>query len=165
MKLSKTERLILSNQYAILKHLEPSNHEYYELMKKAVDYGYEREIEEDFNHIYDGLSSEECDFVLNVLDMYTQLMYSNKELDESEQEDIKFPGFDGNNETVLLGYTRFILSDKKEFEIIPTSTEFYDFNSHRQMVSRYERMLSVWRESVDRFRLTKDEIRKIINTR
>lgn len=40
MKLTKVERLILSNQYSILEKLYPEEAEHYHLQKKIVENGY-----------------------------------------------------------------------------------------------------------------------------
>jgi len=86
--------------------------------------------------------------VLDILDMWSIIEYSYKELSSEEKaqleeiaapfgKDPKFPGFDGNNESSYMGTASFIVNELDRFE------EFKgrDFNSHFPSLDGHRRML------------------------
>ena len=94
--------------------------------------------------------------VLDILDMWSTIEYSYRELSEDDKKylekeaepfgkDPKFIGFDGNNETEYMSTASFIVNKLERFE------EFAgrDFNSHCPLVEAYRRMLRVFDESRD----------------
>lgn len=89
--------------------------------------------------------------VVDVLDMwsfmeegYERLSTKEKDLIAKEAEpfgkDVKFRGFDGNNEAALLGISRFFPEKLDRF----TRFKGRDLNSHAPMSSAYHRMLTVF---------------------
>lgn len=90
-------------------------------------------------------------FVGEVLDMWSFIERSYERLDEKEKarieteaqpfgRDVQFPGFDGNNESSLLGIANFFIKKMDRF------VEFKgrDLNSHFPTVDMYKRMLAVF---------------------
>ena len=82
--------------------------------------------------------------------MYRTLNNSYRELNEEEKNeinlyDISFKGFDGNEEIDYYMYANFYLEDLGRFDELKES-EHYAIDSHRNMVNRYRRMLSLWEE-------------------
>jgi len=90
-------------------------------------------------------------FVAEVLDMWGWIERSYERLDEKEKarieteaqpfgKNVRFPGFDGNNESSLLGIARFFIKEMGRFE------EFKgrDLNSHFPSVDMYKRMLRLY---------------------
>lgn len=111
-------------------------------------------------------------FVIDVLDMWSFIEDAVRDLDEEQRgklEDIagvwgknpRFRGFDGNNETELMGHTRLLVKDLGRFE----EFEGRDFNSHMPLASRYREMLTVFEpirsEVLDR-KLSVEELGKIL---
>ncbi|MBC8080898.1 MAG: YfbU family protein [Gorillibacterium sp.] len=89
--------------------------------------------------------------VLDILDMWSFIEYSYRELSEEDKayvekeaapfgKDPRFRGFDGNNETDYMGTASFVVNQLNRFE------EFKgrNFNSHCPSVDGYHRMLSVF---------------------
>lgn len=168
MKLDIKDRLELSYQLKILEKLYPEEKDYYANQRKAIEDGFELHYSWLTEHLSEGLTSEECTEVLDVLDMYSSLYYSFKTLESPEevtQEMIKFPGYDGNNETMKMAYTKYFIEDLGRFEWIKELTNGY-YNSHARMTSKYKNMLAKWKQFpiADRNTLSEDQLLEIINT-
>lgn len=164
--LDKKERLFLSNQLEILKNQRiimnsltggkesDVDMSYYDNKIKALREGFELHYEDAFDDIYDGLSIEDCKFVLDVLEMYRGITYSymalkrDKKLDKVCDSDIAFPGFDLNTETEYYSYCKYFILDLDRYsEIQQYAGEHFDYNSHTSMtIPKYRRQLKIWQE-------------------
>ena len=72
MKFSRKERIILCNQYLILEKLYPEDAEDYAQTRKALEHGYALHYSDLAENIYeDELSEQECQEVLDILNMYS----------------------------------------------------------------------------------------------
>ena len=69
---SKIEKLILYNQYEILKNLCPDEKEYYEDEQKTIMYGSDSDIEETASNFF-GTSEEVKEEVYGILEMFRWL--------------------------------------------------------------------------------------------
>lgn len=162
MKLSEETRLILYNQYEILKKLHPDYEEEYKLNQEIIYHGYEYNYEElgDFSSVYDEETSR---FVFNVFNMIDalQISYSNLSKEDKlkiNKEDLYFKGYDGNEE-IEYSYARFVIKDLKRYD----GLEIEDFNSHCNMVDTYKRMLDKWYNYGKHFKLSVEQIKDIID--
>lgn len=169
MKLEVKDRLILSYQLKILEKLYPEDKEYYASHRKAIEYGYELHYEWITESLSEGLTSEECTFVLDVLDMYKAFHFSFRQLKHPTkltETDVKFPGFDGNHETVYMAYTKYFIEDLNRFNEIRETTNGY-YNSHSIMIPSYKKMLEKWKEHKQPYiyELTEDQVIEIVNIR
>ncbi|MCR5554274.1 MAG: YfbU family protein [Bacteroidales bacterium] len=160
--LSLTERLILQNQYLILEKLYPN--EGYAMKRKIVENGYKSHYYELFLSLTDKeMQEKDCKFVLDVLDMYKAIINSNNKLGENSLEGIYFHGFDGNNESDLLGYAEFFVFDLDRYRSIQEISG-RSFNSNSEMRQKYEKMLDKW----DSFKennnspLTKEQLEELL---
>ena len=90
-------------------------------------------------------------FVGEVLDMWSFIERAYERLDEKEKarieteakpfgRGVRFDGFDGNNESSLLGIARFLVNKMGRFEEFKRR----DLNSHFPTVDMYKRMLAVF---------------------
>jgi uncharacterized protein len=160
VELKKFERLLLTNQYRILSLLDQSNADHYDKLREALEKGYVASYRDDlFAGIRDGLSAEQCAFVVEVMNMYDALQRSYDALDEKqgiEEERTKFPGFESDYEIAQLGYARFVVEREGRFGHLKSVRA--DFISHRPMLDRYRRMYDVWRLAANRAELTRDDI-------
>lgn len=106
-----------------------------------------------------------ADFVWDVLDMYRSLFDSYNKLpleqkNDIDEDDIRFEGFDGNNEAEYLCYTDFILEDLERYKESRECGD--DHNSHWPTVQKYSRMLAKYKQiKKDRY-LSLDQIKEII---
>lgn len=129
MTLTKFERLSFYNQYEILAALADNEYDKERYTKQAeiFFYGYEFEYEDLISGMGEELPSEKSRFVINVLDMYRTLYDSYQQLSDTETQeiddtDIKFAGFDQQNELELYGYAKFLVETKGAF------TEVQEYN-------------------------------------
>ena len=172
LKLSLTERIILANQLRILEAVDPDEAKFYQHQRDALERGYELEYAELATAFSDdGLSDAECNEVYQILEMHRALHFGQRELPADagiSATDVKFRGFDGNNETKYMAYVRFIRTEDKYDEMGDAN----GFNSHMPMLGRYRRMLRVYSEikeqqrrtseDLSRDNLTVEEIRQIL---
>ena len=169
MELDIKDRLILYNQYEILKVLNSEESKEYELMQNIVVNGFKSNYEE----LITGFSNETpesiSEFVFDVLQMYRELDDSLSELSAEEKEhvdkhDITYAGFDGNEEGSYYTYANFVLEDLGSYEEIYNNGKV-ELNSHRNMVNKYKRMVTTWKEiKSGRYdNLSFENIKKIIN--
>lgn len=164
IQLTLKERLFLQNQYLILEKLYPAGG--YAEKRAIVENGYTYHYDDLFNSISDKeLSIEDCKFVLDVLEMYRGIIFSNRKLKDSALPDVSFPGFDGNNETELMAYARFFMIDLDRYDEIKEGSG-NDFNSHSQMRPRYELMLEKWLaiNNEHRYAMSKTALEDLLNT-
>ena len=167
MKLEIKDRLTLSYQLKILEKLYPEEKEYYANHRKAIEDGYELHYDWITEHLSEGLTSEQCTFVLDVLDMYATFHFSFKKLIDPAkltESAVTFPGFDGNHETMYMAYTKYFIEDLDRFNEIKHSTNGY-YNSHRSMIMKYQNMLIKWKEYKRAFtyELTEVQVLELIN--
>lgn len=165
MKLSKLERLFISNQFKILEKLYPDEAEYYAISRKAIEEGYTLHYDWIVDHLFDEISYEDCKEVLEILDMYSQLTYSYNRLDDKSGIDtlfLKFRGFDGNNESKYMSYTQYFINDLDRFPELKYEQKRPDFNSHMPTLHKYRPMLNEWNKTDDKFNLSKEDINRIL---
>ncbi len=166
MEFSRKERLILCNQCLILEKLYPEEAEGYAQTRKALERGWALHYSDLAENIFeDELSEQECQEVLDILNMYSFLNSVYKKLKDTEgidEQRIKFDGFDGNSETSRMAYVRYFIKDLGRFQELDSGG---DFNSHIQRLHRYQKMLREWHLSPDKFELTKDDIIRITSAR
>lgn len=166
MSLSKTERLILANQYRILALLEPDQKEDHEAVRDALQSGYVSAYEQLFDHIYDDFTREQCSFVVDVLSVFDALQNSYAGLKDKsgiDENRLAFPGFSGNEETIHMAYCRYVMESEGRFDYLKKFGK--DCNSHMPMIPTYRRMVAKHAELGERQQLTKSEIQSILETR
>lgn len=164
MELPLKDRLILHNQYLILEKLYTDEAETYRRYRAALMGGYARHYSDFVQGFDDELSEEASREVLDILQMHDTLKRSYAALVDNsgiDENDIRFRGFDGNNETHLMAYTRYFITGLGHYDEFGTG----DFNSHRVMLPVYRRMLAEWEKSADKNSLTKNDIERITAAR
>lgn len=172
INLSRKERWFLSNQFAILAKLYPDEADGYEDMREVVERGYELHYNWITEYIFDArftMSQDDCLEVLDILDMFSTLQSAYEEItDKSGIDDvwIHFAGFDGNNETKYMAYTRFLVEREGKFTWLITGERPHDrFNSHHPILHRYRAMSEEWKKSQDQRNLTKDDLIRITSVK
>lgn len=79
--LSRIERKILANQYAILELIDRQRADEYKGLKEIVEHGFEAEYEDVLREVFDEsdtMSEEECGYVGDVLQMYDMMQTAYK---------------------------------------------------------------------------------------
>jgi hypothetical protein len=169
--LTPFERLSLMNQLAILKKLDPEGAEDYDNQIQILHSGYSVLYGEVFQYVYEEMPLEECEYVFDVLDMHRLLRQSYDRLEDKggiTESDIRFRGFDGNNETKRYAFAQFLQKTGKW-----TETLVGGLNSHSMMtMHRYPKMLEKWNRITEKHKqkdgmrdwwlLTAEEIKEVI---
>lgn len=173
MIISDTERVILLNQYKILEKLDSDNKEEYQNLQEVLENGYELEYRYKFSYILDSKMSEsDCEFVQNILYLYDMLNNSYEQLEDKtdiDLKDLKFKGFDGNNESQYMGYLKYLVEvDGKYTYLFDKDKKKRYYNTHCQVIPRYESMLERFEDiktskGSNFFPFTKEEIISIID--
>lgn len=181
MELSQVERVMLANQYKILSLLDPSGAEEYDKVREALENGYESVYSEALSRgAYDEqLSPDESRLVIHAMDLYWAMQRSYDRLEDEDkaeirEEELDFPGFDGNNETKFVTYSQFVVEKEGRFTdlrfekdqgsgtISPALLDRY--NSHVPMVEIYRKRAEYWYPmGKDRYYLSKDTILSILD--
>ncbi len=159
------ERLSLINQFLILEKLCPEEADYYEKNRIALEQGYKAHYKTIFEHLWDEMSEESTKEVLDILEMHRAITWSVADLDKNNELKSKyvFRGFDGNEESEQLSYCHYFIVNLERYQELVQNPEYPDFNSHCNMLSKYRRMLAVWKEEKEQYelRLTLEQIEKI----
>jgi hypothetical protein len=138
--LTPFERLSLMNQLSILKHLDPENAEHYNDHWEILHSGYTIRYGEIFQDVYEEMPLAECEYVYEVLNMHRTLINSFNGLEDKQgltADDVRFRGFDGNNETKNWAFAEYL--QKKG---LWKETLVGGMNSHSMMtMDRYPQML------------------------
>jgi uncharacterized protein YfbU (UPF0304 family) len=157
MKLSRIERLMLSNQFLILESLYPNEAQGYAEQRQAIEKGYELHYENSIQHIYnstDIMSESECKEVIDILSIFDEIKLSYERLSEKSGIDelkINFPGFDGNNESKQLSYAKYYCKhDGGRFSSLKI------INSHFPVLERYLRMIIIWKKIKQQKKIEQD---------
>jgi uncharacterized protein YfbU (UPF0304 family) len=168
MKLDKKERLKFSYMLKILEKLYPEEQDYYATHRKAIEEGYELHYEWLTEHLYEGLTEAQCREVLDILDMYRGIIFSFNAIKEPKKitaDNVAFPGFDGNNETLQMTYAQYFIQDLGRYKEIEESNGGY-FNSHSHTLGRYRAMLQKWNslEQDVKYKMSEETLLDLVKT-
>ena len=173
MEISKNERIILYNQFEILKKLSPQEDwliSAYETNQEILLHGYKHEyglVMEGYN---DDLPEDVSHFVWDVLQLYQIFFDSYRKLTPSEKKEIdvseiKYYGFDEKSEYQYFRYCHFILERLKRYNDIRVKGQ-QEHDARRPTLRKYRHMVETWKQvRTDRYGLlTKDQIQKILQS-
>ena len=169
VKLTPKERASFIFQLRILQKLSDSSEfSDYEAKIAALERGYELHYSDVFDMLYDeGLSADECRSVLDILEMYRGIIFSYKQLKETSltDEQVKFPGFDGNFEAKQMLYVQYFIEDLDRYHEIKELSHSY-YNSHSRQLNHYQARLQKWEklDHMERYKMSEEQIRDLLNT-
>jgi len=138
LDLTRNERLMLANQYAILAKLDDDPD--YARLATALREGHKYLYSQILDQISEDLPKSKEELVLSILGIYGDLNASYKQLVDKtgiEENDTIFPGFDGNNEGDLLSFSDALTKNGQFDETIGPRGK----NSHFPTVDGYRRMI------------------------
>lgn len=167
MKLTRTERWVLSNQLQILQILDPDNQDDYKSTQKIIERGFEYLYDNRIQHINSDdqtMSESECILTIEILSMFRGITYSLEKIDDTTGINLtylKFAGFDGNNEGKYLDFAFFFCNEFDDERFSEIGKGIDNFNSHLPMLDAYLRMLEVWNTSKNKYELTREELIRI----
>ncbi|NLW02296.1 MAG: YfbU family protein [Clostridiaceae bacterium] len=166
MELSKKDRLMLINQYRILSILNPDGASSYNIRIKMLEEGYSLHYDEMVNWINDGMSREECQEIIDILEMYRCLWHSFKKLRDKgsiKKKHVRFPGFDAKDEEKQLNYAEYVMYSLNRYKEFHQRRRLPNHDSYKPMLRHYRAMLSVWNSLGNRRLLSGEEIIQILN--
>ena len=142
------KRMVLANQYRMLAILDADSSDHWTKAVNMAQEGWPVESLPDVSmmqsYLRDALTREDQQFVLDALNVFELIQDGIKKgfKPAYDMAAIKFPGFDGNNETKLMSYARHVVEGEGRFEYVERSSS--SFNSHMPNVELYQRMISAW---------------------
>lgn len=140
------QKLIVYNQYEILKKLDIDNQDYYEQCQKNIEHGSESDIE-DLSSFLSGTSEDVKKETYDILEMYSNLEEAQDKLNllDGNIRKVTFYGFDGNEETDHYCYCKYIVNDEgkySEFSNRELNSHFPHLNTYRVMLERYKKIVA-----------------------
>lgn len=169
MELEVKDRLILYNQYEILKNLNSNNKEKYELNQVILLNGYGEYYEDLLKGMSDDIDIRISEHVENVLHLFRALLnsYNNlskEEKDKINEEDFAFKGYDSKNEEEYYKYAYFLIYRIGKYKDL-ASVKGFKIESNSPKIKTYKDLLLKEEEvkygSIDEF--TVDSILQLIN--
>jgi uncharacterized protein YfbU (UPF0304 family) len=115
------------------------------------------------------MSEDACKEVLDILDMFSALERSYRQLAEKpagvSECDVTFFCFDGNHETEQLSYASFLIEKEGKWQELADHGDH--LNSHGPFLDSYRRMLRVWQQlpTERKYELSADDIQRIAAAR
>jgi hypothetical protein len=191
LKLTKAERFIISNQFAILEflsraipdiatrdhciHHDPNYYSWAQNVIQAGDSVLVDQIGGPFRE--EELSREAQEEILSTLDMYRHIQWSYDSLEDKQglsEKDVAFPGWDGHRNE--LGFARRFCYRNEEGQGYDGKPDRYDmikpspaFDSHWPTIYRYRAMFQAY-EPIRKAALgvgwrpmTADELKTVLN--
>jgi uncharacterized protein YfbU (UPF0304 family) len=163
--LTDTERLILANQYEILSKLDPNESDSYAQLSRNLRDGYKWLYDQALAWLSPVLDKESTTLALTILGIYGDMKSSYEQLDDKSGIDVhwvEWPGFDGNNEPELLGFTGALIAAGRFVNTLGK----YAKNSHHPTIDGYSRMIGRWKQlGSPRYPYTKEQIQEILAAR
>lgn len=177
VRLSDGEKLILLMLRDLHKHLKVKGEIDPDFVAEAIAGGHYWGLRWRYSGIFHDYEDSEKTVteVVDVLDMWVFLESSHGKLSQKDKaqieseagplgKNVRFPGFDGNNETEHLGIARFLIDDLERF----SSFKGRDLNSHSPSIEAYRRMVRAFgpmREHLVGRGLSAAEIIAVLNER
>lgn len=158
--LSIAERTILCNQYRILQSIHKNDKDacdHFKSLYEIVSNGYVCLYRQVFDHMSDEVPEDVTDEVYEILNMHQAMYHAAEDAQDSDlQKDVKFYGFDANNELTYLHFAQHLTRDPNYYRVLQPVV-----NSHIPTLPRYRKMLSKWR-SLNESKLSTSEVRAIL---
>ena len=163
--MSNTERKILQNQYRILALLDRENAGEYAKKAEILYNGFTAAYSEVLG-LMPEISEAVCTEVQDILDMFRALalaVRSGVDCTGIPRRALQFSGFDGNHEIDHMVFTRYVTQTRGGWaELSITEGKL---NSHTLRLYLYRPMLSRWRQSRDQWKLTREDLLRILPQR
>ena len=151
---------MLVNQFTILSLVDTENGspEHYRRAAEIFKRGYTDDYDSVFG-LEEEVPAEVCEEVKSILDMFRALNVASIRLPSGSVDfrELKFQGFDLNNEDIHFGYAKFLLEEKGMW----SESNIAEMNSHRPMLHQYRQMMWDWKACEKKWELTLEEVMKI----
>ena len=157
MKLTEVERLILHNQYEILKRIDPRQEKDYQVLLHCLYNGYDEDFDQLLPHFEEPIDTLVRTRVRQILEMFRGLTHALHGKTVSALA-VTFAGFDGNEETEYYAYARFLLEDLGLWR----ESRRDDYNTHYPVLPDYLKMLELWERVSNKIELRPEEIEQLV---
>lgn len=131
----------------------------YETVQEVLSSGYAPLYAQVLPHMEEEeITADVARFVYDTLDMFVAFRRSREKYKIEPTYQGTFGGFDGNDETNLMGFASFVVEKQKRW----TTLGITNFNSHMPNHDTYRRMLEAWKNTKpDKWNLTQEDITRI----
>jgi uncharacterized protein YfbU (UPF0304 family) len=163
------KRMVLTNQYRMLALLDDErNTDFWERAADVAEDGWPVESLPGFISLTEAaanpLTREDQEFVIDVFQIYQLLQdAAEKGMTAADGRGVDFPGFDGNDETKLMGYARHLVENEERFGFVRPIGP--GCNSHWPTVETYARMIAAWDRQGRPLRLSRRQFDEILAER
>jgi len=167
IKLTDTERLILSNQYEILAAVSGADlaaQEHYDALADNLRQGHAYLYRGILQQVQPEFTADQTAWLVDVLAMYGALKQSHAELSGDRTDVVTYPlwpGFDTNSEMEWLSYSRALHAAHLYTDVLGENLK----GAHGAMAPRYSRMLARWDEMGKSQSLDLQQYNEIMSTR
>ncbi|WP_157929502.1 YfbU family protein [Phyllobacterium zundukense] len=154
---SFAERLVLFNQYEILKKLDPEKSSLYERHQEVVEKGLES-LYEDLGISNTTVSEEAAQEVADILLLFRAIKASSNGISNNIADKTKFVGFGPTQSSGHFSYADFLSKILKFPQEISKSAD----NRPELQLERYRTMLKRWDEIGRKRELSADQIEHLV---
>ena len=168
--LTPAERLQLVNQFEILEKLYPELAEDYAAKREIVERGYTIQYDDVFGGIFNEMPLAECEYVYGVLGMFRVLINSFNALKGKKRltlDDVKFGGFDGNNESKRHAFVEHLRKEGRWTETLVGNLNSHSISTmslYPEMLAKFDRIAEgLNKTQVGGWDLTAEQIKEVIS--
>lgn len=154
---SFAERLVLFNQYEILKNLDPEKSSMYARHQEVVEKGLES-LYGELGISETTVSEETAEEVSNILQMFQAIKKSSNGVSNNIADRTKFVGFGPSQSSAHFSYADFLSRVLKLPQEISKSAD----NRPELQLEKYRTMLKRWDEIGRRHKLSADQIAHLV---
>lgn len=158
LNLTKTERLVLANQYLILAAVSPEEKRTFEQRYEIVMRGYVGLYSELDQWLSEEMSADDSKEVAEILNMFRALAKAKRDGLTVPEDKSSFWGFDGNEESSQYGYVEFLVNTMDKFGELKGTA----LNSHWPSLPKYRAMLAQWQATGKKYELTQSDVDRIM---
>lgn len=163
--LTKMQRLVLVNQYALLKHVTEEHEDDtlskdFEYKEQIFERGYTYLYGEALEPLWKEMPASESKEVISILNLHRAMLWSlGPDPDPEKVKAVAFQGFDASYEASYYSFATF-------FQQEPGPGRFRELeieNSHHSTLRRYRRMLEEWSKLKQNHKLTWKQTQQILD--
>lgn len=166
IKLTKKDRVFLINQYKILAALNKDEESHYLELIEVLERGYAIFYSLIDKWVANDMRESDGRLVIRILELYRKIEYvkrTTKDVRILSHEYSFFKGFDGNEETELMSFCRFLIEKQGKYQEQDSYKLRNDnLNSHMPMLEKYQRMLEAASDLTDMRQMTAEDVLAVL---
>lgn len=159
MKLTKVERLTISQQLRILAAVDEDSAAEYNERALIIERGYVGLYDQVFDGLWEETEENVVDEVQDILDLYRAFdTFKRRGNALPSGHYSEFQGFDGNHESSHHSVCSFLIDEQGNWAELKSRPR----NSHATSLPSYRRMLAEWQKIKKEFNLTPAQVADIV---